>query len=110
MISCTIGGLDATEDRYSKDLKAELPEIVYAVKGIEFGAGFKSACGSENNDGVNVACGVCTRTNNCGTGPESVMGMDIEFRVAIKPYTIRSHKYTDSTEGCNEVHGRHGHV
>ena len=69
-----------------------------AVKGVEFGAGFKSAnmYGSENNDqfyydehGI-----VRTRTNNCGGILGGISdGMDIEFHVAVKPayYSLRQH-------------------
>ncbi len=62
---------------------------VHAVKGVEFGAGFKSAelMGSENNDAFLVKGGkVVTATENAGGilgGLSS--GMPIVIRVAIKP-------------------------
>ena len=60
-----------------------------AVKGVEFGAGFKLAemVGSEANDAFEVADGrVVLRTNNCGgiLGGVSV-GMPIVARLAFKP-------------------------
>ena len=73
-------------------LDADLAKALFcvpAVKGVEFGAGFKSAelMGSENNDAFLVKGGkVVTATENAGGilgGLSS--GMPIVIRVAIKP-------------------------
>jgi chorismate synthase len=73
-------------------LDADLAKALFcvpAVKGVEFGAGFKSAVmlGSENNDAFLVKGGkVITATENAGGilgGLSS--GMPIVIRVAIKP-------------------------
>jgi chorismate synthase len=73
-------------------LDADLAKAVFAVpavKGVEFGAGFKAAdlMGSENNDAFLMKGGkVVTATDNAGGilgGLSS--GMPIEIRVAIKP-------------------------
>ena len=73
-------------------LDADLAKVLFcvpAVKGVEFGAGFKSAelMGSENNDAFLVKGGkVVTATENAGGilgGLSS--GMPIVIRVAIKP-------------------------
>ncbi len=59
-----------------------------AVKGIEFGTGFKSAemYGSENNDAFIYDGGIKTETNNCGGILGGISnGSDIVFRVAFKP-------------------------
>lgn len=120
-ILCTISGLEAGYGGpLFEGLEGRIAEIVYAVpavKGIEFGAGFESTrmYGSENNDefyydehGV-----VRTRTNNCGGILGGISdGMDIEFRVAIKPTPsiARSQKtivYDSTEEAVIEVHGRH---
>ena len=120
-ISCTISGLDAGYGGpLFEGLEGRIAEIVYAipaVKGIEFGVGFESAnmYGSENNDqfyydehGI-----VRTRTNNCGGILGGISdGMDIEFRVAVKPTpSIARPQHTivyDSTEETEiEIHGRH---
>ena len=120
-ISCTISGLDAGYGGpLFEGLEGRIAEIVYAipaVKGIEFGAGFESTCmyGSENNDEFyyDENGTVCTRTNNCGGILGGISdGMDIEFRVAIKPTpSIARPQKTivyDSTEEAEiEVHGRH---
>jgi chorismate synthase len=68
---------------------AKMLMAVPAVKGVEFGAGFKAAelKGSENNDAYLVRNGkVVTQTNNAGGilgGLSS--GMPIVLRVAVKP-------------------------
>lgn len=120
-ISCTISGLAAGYGGpLFEGLEGRISEVLYAipaVKGVEFGAGFKSAImyGSENNDqfyydehGI-----VRTRTNNCGGILGGISdGMDIEFRVAIKPTpSIARPQHTivyDSTDETEiEIHGRH---
>ena len=120
-ISCTISGLAAGYGGpLFEGLEGRISETLYAipaVKGVEFGAGFKSASmyGSENNDqfyydehGI-----VRTRTNNCGGILGGISdGMDIEFRVAVKPTpSISRPQHTivyDSTEETEiEIHGRH---
>ena len=115
-ILCTISGLDAGYGGpLFEGLEGRIAEIVYAipaVKGIEFGAGFESTrmYGSENNDEFyyDERGTVCTRTTNCGISD----GMDIEFRVAIKPTPsiARPQKtivYDSTEEAVIEVHGRH---
>ena len=120
-ISCTISGLDAGYGGpLFEGLESRIAEIVYAipaVKGIEFGAGFESTrmYGSENNDEFyyDENGTVCTRTNNCGGILGGISdGMDIEFRVAIKPTPsiARPQKtivYDSTEEAVIEVYGRH---
>jgi chorismate synthase len=73
-------------------LDADLAKALFtipAVKGVEFGAGFKAArlTGSQNNDAYAIKDGqVVTLTNNAGgiLGGLST-GMPILFRVAFKP-------------------------
>lgn len=120
-VSCTISGLEAGYGGpLFEGLEGRIAEAVYAipaVKGVEFGAGFEATrmYGSENNDqfyyderGI-----VRTRTNNCGGILGGISnGMDIEFRVAIKPtpsiarvqHTI---VYDSNDETEIEIHGRH---
>jgi len=120
-ILCTISGLDAGYGGpLFEGLEGRIAEIVYAipaVKGIEFGAGFESTrmYGSENNDEFyyDERGTVCTRTNNCGGILGGISdGMDIEFRVAIKPTPsiARPQKtivYDSTEEAVIEVYGRH---
>lgn len=120
-ILCTISGLEAGYGGpLFEGLEGQIAEIVYAVpavKGIEFGAGFESTrmYGSENNDEFyyDERGTVCTRTNNCGGILGGISdGMDIEFRVAIKPTPsiARPQKtivYGSTDETTIEVHGRH---
>lgn len=61
-----------------------------AVKGLEFGAGFKSASlrGSQNNDPffIDGGGGIATKTNNCGGILGGISnGMPLFFRAALKP-------------------------
>ncbi len=89
---------------------------VPAVKGVEFGAGFKAAemLGSQTNDEMYFDCGkVKTFTNNNGgiTGGIS-NGMPIVFRCAVKPTPsiAKAQKTVDLESGENavlEISGRH---
>lgn len=60
-----------------------------AVKGIEFGAGFKAACmkGSEHNDSIKIENKkIVTATNNAGGILGGISnGMPVVFRVVVKP-------------------------
>ena len=68
---------------------AQLVFAIPAVKGIEFGAGFRAASmrGSEHNDGYLVSEGrVRTRSNHAGGILGGISsGEDILFRAAVKP-------------------------
>ena len=120
-ISCTISGLAAGYGGPLFDgIEGRIAEAIYAipaVKGIEFGAGFESTLtyGSENNDEFYYDdCGnVRTRTNNCGGILGGISdGMDIVFRIAIKPTpSIARPQRTIFYDKCEEteieIHGRH---
>jgi chorismate synthase len=73
-------------------LDADIAKALFnipAVKGVEFGAGFKAAAlkGSENNDAFQLLSGrVITSTNNHGGVLGGISsGMPIVVRIAIKP-------------------------
>lgn len=88
-----------------------------AVKGVEFGAGFRAADirGSENNDEFYIAAdgSVRTRTNNHGGVLGGITsGMPVTARVAFKPTPSigkpqRSIDYKAMTEAELGVKGRH---
>ncbi|MCR5694023.1 MAG: chorismate synthase [Clostridia bacterium] len=88
-----------------------------AVKGIEFGRGFESACikGSEMNDPFyfDEEGNVKTKTNNCGGILGGIAdGMPITFRVAVKPTPsiAKPQQSVDLKTGENvtmTVNGRH---
>ena len=100
-------------------LDAEIAKMLFdvpAVKGVEFGAGFKAAQlrGSENNDAYAIRGGkIVTLTNNAGGvlgGMSS--GMPIVVRAAIKPTPSisKEQKSVDLSkmeETLIEVRGRH---
>ena len=93
VIECIITGLPAgLGDPMFGGMENRIASIVFgipAVKGIEFGAGFKSAelTGSENNDCFTIENGqVKTITNNCGGILGGITdGMPLVFRAAVKP-------------------------
>jgi len=89
---------------------------ISAVKGVEFGAGFKAAemRGSENNDPFTVKDGkIVTETNNCGGILGGISnGMPIVVRAAFKPTpSIARAQQTVNTETLEpatlEIKGRH---
>lgn len=89
---------------------------VPAVKGIEFGLGFRASKinGSENNDGFYIKNGaVKTYTNNCGGVLGGMTtGMPLVFSVAFKPTPtiFKEQKTVNMKTGENTVlmpHGRH---
>lgn len=93
IIECTITGMPAGFGGELFDgVEGLISKLVFgipAVKGIEFGAGFKVSTmkGSENNDPFIVANGkVVTVTNNHGGILGGITsGMPIVFRAAFKP-------------------------
>jgi chorismate synthase len=100
-------------------LDADIAKMLFtipAVKGVEFGAGFKAAAlkGSENNDPYLMIGGkVATLTNNAGGILGGVSsGMPIVVRIAVKPtpsiakkqQTVNLSKMEDATM---RVKGRH---
>lgn len=87
-----------------------------AVKGVEFGAGFKSAemTGSQMNDEFFVENGsIYTRSNNNGGINGGISnGMPIVFNCAVKPTSSISRKqktvnFIEKTETEVEIQGRH---
>ncbi len=115
IVECRISGVPAGlgEPVFDK-LDARLAAAIFsigAIKGMEFGSGFKSAhmSGSEHNDQMDENGFL---TNNAGgiTGGLST-GEDIVFRVAVKPTpSISRRQQTVDEEGCNatlEIQGRH---
>lgn len=120
VIECVIrnlpGGLgepmfDGVENRI-----AQLAFAVPAVKGIEFGSGFKAAetRGSENNDAFTVSEGrILTETNHSGGILGGITnGMPVVFRVAVKPTPSISRKQKSVNlktmqEEIIQITGRH---
>jgi chorismate synthase len=100
-------------------LDADISKMLFdvpAVKGVEFGAGFKAAelKGSENNDAYAIQNGkVVTLTNNAGGILGGISsGMPILVRAAIKPTPsiLKEQKTVDLSrmkEAAIQVKGRH---
>ena len=116
VISCVISGVPVGlgEPVFDK-LHAELGKAmlsINAVKGFEFGSGFKGSKmrGSDHNDSFN-ADGT-TKTNRSGGIQGGISnGMDIYFRVAFKPVaTIMQNQPTINSKGDKtEIMGKGRH-
>lgn len=120
VIEVTVDGLPAgVGEPMFGGLENRIAQAVFgipAVKGIEFGAGFRAAelRGSENNDAF-LLCGgkLRTETNNHGGilgGMSS--GMPVVFRAAVKPTPSvakpqRSVDLSKNEETELVIHGRH---
>jgi chorismate synthase len=91
IVECVVRGLPVgIGEPFFDSVESMISHAVFAipaVKGIEFGAGFRAArmFGSEHNDAIIDASGR-TRTNHAGGIVGGLTtGNDIVFRVAIKP-------------------------
>ncbi len=93
IVRCTVIGLPVgVGEPFFASMETVISAMMFsipAVKGIEFGSGFRCASmrGSEHNDAYTVRGGkIVTKTNNAGgiLGGLSI-GMPVEFRVAFKP-------------------------
>lgn len=120
IIECVITNMPAGIGEPIFDgIEGELAKAIFgvpAVKGLEFGAGFKVAemRGSENNDEFVIENGMIkTETNNHGGILGGISsGMEIVFRVAIKPtpsiaMTQNSISIKNKVEEELEIKGRH---
>ncbi len=123
VIECVVSGAPAGlgEPVFEK-LDANIAKAVMsigAVKGVEIGAGFKSAAmfGSENNDGFRMGKGPFPEkiTNNAGGVLGGISdGSDIVVRAAVKPTpSISKTQHTVNRAGENidvKIKGRHDPV
>ena len=118
VIECTASGCDAGWGEPFFDsvesVAAHLLFSIPAVKGVEFGSGFKGATltGSQNNDPI-VSPDGRTATNNAGGIDGGITsGNDIVVRIAVKPTASisRPQKTLNRTTGKVEeliIKGRH---
>jgi chorismate synthase len=120
VVSCIIDGVPVgLGEPFFDTVEGELSKIMFAipaVKGIEFGSGFRAACmrGSEHNDPFVVVDGrLRTAKNDAGGVLGGISnGMPITFRVAFKPTASiakeqRSVDRTTMEETGIKVEGRH---
>jgi chorismate synthase len=118
IIECTIASVPAgLGEPFFDSIEAVLSHMIFsipAIKGIEFGAGFRAAkmTGSEHNDNIVSGDGT-TETNHAGGINGGISnGNEICFRVAVKPTSsthqtqrtinVRSGQMEDLT-----IEGRH---
>lgn len=118
IIECSVNGLPVgLGEPYFNSVESVLSHYLFsipAVKGLEFGAGFKAArmFGSEHNDSIVDATGK-TATNNAGGVVGGITnGNDLIFRIAIKPTsstpkTQTSLNWTTQQQEEFSVKGRH---
>ena len=118
IIECTVTGVPAgIGEPYFNSLESTLAHIMFsipAVKGIEFGAGFKAAkmFGSEHNDAIENMQGQ-TKTNYAGGIVGGISnGNNLVFRIAVKPTSSTPKEQTSlnwNTEQMEKfsVKGRH---
>lgn len=120
VIECSATGLPVgLGDPMFDGMENRIAQVVFgipAVKGLEFGEGFKAAemTGSENNDAFTVKDGkVVTETNHAGGILGGITnGMPLVFRVAVKPTpsigkTQKTVNLEPLTETELQVEGRH---
>lgn len=111
---CPAGLGDPVFDKLEAML-AKAALSIGAVKGVEFGAGFRAAgmLGSESNDEVSLDQGqVRTKKNLAGGISGGISnGEDIVFRIAVKPTSSISRKQQAATKNETmtdlEIKGRH---
>ena len=93
VIEAVVTGLPpGVGEPFFESVESALAHLLFsipAVKGVDFGAGFRSASmrGSEHNDAFTVEAGrVATETNHAGGILGGITnGLPITFRVAVKP-------------------------
>jgi chorismate synthase len=93
---------------------SHLAFAVPAIKGIEFGSGFKAAnmFGSQHNDSILDETGRTATNNAGGICGGLTNGNELVFRVAVKPTSsigIKQHSYSFETSKVEdfEIKGRH---
>ena len=120
IVECAVTGLPAGVGApMFGGMEGKLAQMLYgipAVKGVEFGAGFRAAemAGSESNDPFRVENGkIVTATNNCGGILGGITdGMPLIFRAAFKPTPSiakpqQSVSLSEMENRILEVKGRH---
>jgi len=118
IVECTIGRAPlALGEPFFGSIEAVMSQMIFsipAIKGIEFGAGFRAArmSGSEHNDNIVSTDGI-TETNHAGGINGGISnGNDIVFRVAVKPTssTHQAQRTMNISSGKVEelkIEGRH---
>jgi chorismate synthase len=118
IVECVVKGLPVgLGESFFDSVESVLAHLVFsipAVKGMEFGAGFRSAkmFGSEHNDVLINATGT-TKTNNAGGVVGGLTnGNDLVFRVVVKPTSSTPKEQESWNRETNQmdkfsVKGRH---
>lgn len=118
LIQCTAKNVPVgLGEPYFDSLESVISHIIFsipAIKGIEFGSGFKSAemFGSEHNDEIIDLSGTTKSNNSGGINGGISNGNDIVFRVAVKPTSSipkdqRTINLSSGETENIEIRGRH---
>ena len=120
LIECIVAGLPVgLGEPMFGGMESKIAQIIYgipAVKGLQFGSGFKGACmrGSENNDQFIIENGKVKTLNNYAGGILGGItnGMPLVFEVAVKPTPSISRPQKSISLSCMEetelvIKGRH---
>lgn len=118
IVECSVTNLiPGLGEPFFDSIESVLSHLIFsipAIKGVEFGSGFKSAAmrGSEHNDEITGIDGKTSSNNAGGINGGITNGNDLTMRVAVKPTSSISKKQqsinmeTKSVEKL-EVKGRH---
>jgi chorismate synthase len=118
IVECTIGQVPvALGEPFFNSVESVMSHMIFsipAIKGIEFGVGFRAAkmTGSEHNDNI-ISIDGATETNHAGGINGGISnGNDIVFRVVVKP-TSSTHQVQRTMNMSSgkmvdlEIEGRH---
>jgi len=118
IIECVCHGVPAgVGEPFFDSVESVISHLAFsipAVRGIEFGDGFRAASmrGSEHNDPIVDVCGTTAKNGAGGVNGGITNGNDIVFRVAVKPTSSISAPQTSYNFGTGRletftVKGRH---
>ena len=118
IIECRVSGMQSSlGEPFFWSVESAISQIVFsipAIKGIEFGSGFRSASmrGSEHNDMITGRDGETATNNAGGINGGITNGNNLIFRVAVKPTSSISKPQESLNTGTGKIEtliieGRH---
>ncbi len=118
LIECSVTGLPVgLGEPFFDSVESSISHAVFAIpaiKGIEFGSGFKAASmkGSEHNDRFEDSSGKTITNHAGGINGGITNGNEVIFRIAVKPtssisITQQTHNFAEDKPATLEIKGRH---